>query len=263
MLITGLGSHDMIIGRNFFDYFRVLIDVHHRQLHWPQEFPPAKTYSRTMVIHSRDDIRPQQIQRQYQQDMFRRDRAIAQNEKRRQDGVQIKVLTCKLVESIPSLQDAPQTLDNCQVAQPSLEDKHAVRKAERHRPTWEQQNQRDIARMNQELSRPHDYQQDGYKKPGPGGPAEQGGSGQQQQPLAIDIKMISANGFILNARQPKAEIFSITLDGLDRMIADRKQELQEQQPAETDESLKAKVPPYLHYCLDFFSKQQLDTLALH
>ena len=77
MLITGLGSHDMIIGRNFFDYFRVLIDVHHRQLHWPQEFPPAKTYSRTMVIHSRDDIRPQQIQRQYQQDMFCRDRAIA------------------------------------------------------------------------------------------------------------------------------------------------------------------------------------------
>ena len=134
--------------------------------------------------------------------MFRRDRAIAQNEKRRQDGVQIKVLTCKLVESIPSLQDAPQTLDNCQVAQPSLEDKHAVRKAERHRPTWEQQNQRDIARMNQELSRPHDYQQDGYKKPGPGGPAEQGGGEQQQQqqPLAIDIKMISANGFILNAR---------------------------------------------------------------
>ena len=47
------------------------------------------------------------------------------------------------------------------------------------------------------------------------------------------------------------------------MIADHKQELQEQQPTKTDESLKAKVSPYLHYCLDFFSKQQLNTLALH
>ena len=75
--------------------------------------------------------------------------------------------------------------------------------------------------------------------------------------------MILANGFMLDTHQPKAEIFSITLDGLDQIIADRKQELQEQQPAKTDESLKAKVPPYLHYCLDFFSKQQSNTLALH
>ena len=30
MLIVELGSHDIIIGRNFFDYFHILIDVHHR-----------------------------------------------------------------------------------------------------------------------------------------------------------------------------------------------------------------------------------------
>jgi hypothetical protein len=29
MLIVGLGSHDMIIGKNFFDYFHILIDIHH------------------------------------------------------------------------------------------------------------------------------------------------------------------------------------------------------------------------------------------
>ena len=32
MLITRLDSHDMIIGRNFFDYFRILINVYHRRL---------------------------------------------------------------------------------------------------------------------------------------------------------------------------------------------------------------------------------------
>jgi len=39
MLIVKLGSHDMIIGRNYFDYFRILTDVHYRRLHWPMEFP--------------------------------------------------------------------------------------------------------------------------------------------------------------------------------------------------------------------------------
>ena len=47
------------------------------------------------------------------------------------------------------------------------------------------------------------------------------------------------------------------------MIANHKQELQKQQLAKTNESLKAKVFLYLHYCLDFFLKQQLNTLALH
>ena len=45
MLMVKLDSHDMIIGRNFFDYFRISIDVFCRQLLWPQEFPPSKTYA--------------------------------------------------------------------------------------------------------------------------------------------------------------------------------------------------------------------------
>jgi hypothetical protein len=32
MLIVELGSYDIIIGRNFFDYFHILIDVHDRRL---------------------------------------------------------------------------------------------------------------------------------------------------------------------------------------------------------------------------------------
>jgi hypothetical protein len=59
MLVVELGSHDMIIGRNFFDYFHIMIDVHHRQLRWPQEIPPAKTFARTLATYTRDDVRPQ------------------------------------------------------------------------------------------------------------------------------------------------------------------------------------------------------------
>ena len=96
MLIVGLGSHDMIIGRNFFNYFRVLIDVHYHRLHWPMEFPPTKTYARTVAVYTRDEIRPRRIQLHYQRDAFRRDQAIARDDKRRRDGVHIKVLTRKL-----------------------------------------------------------------------------------------------------------------------------------------------------------------------
>jgi hypothetical protein len=47
------------------------------------------------------------------------------------------------------------------------------------------------------------------------------------------------------------------------MITDRYQELQEQQPVETDESLKTKVPCIYYSRLGFFSKQQSDILALY
>jgi len=45
ILVIELGSHDMIIRRNFFDYFYIIINIHYRQLRWPQEIPPAKTFA--------------------------------------------------------------------------------------------------------------------------------------------------------------------------------------------------------------------------
>ena len=36
----------------------------------------------------------------------------------------------------------------------------------------------------------------------------------------IDIGIVSANGFQLKMRQPDVEVFSISLDSLDRMIED-------------------------------------------
>ena len=75
-------------------------------------------------------------------------------------------------------------------------------------------------------------------------------------PQSVDIRIISANGFQLNTCQPRVEIFSITLDRLDRMIEDRVQELDLQTPVDLSiESLKQKVPTFLHEYLDIFSKE--------
>jgi hypothetical protein len=47
------------------------------------------------------------------------------------------------------------------------------------------------------------------------------------------------------------------------MITNRCQELQEQQPVKTNESLKTKVPCIYYSRLGFFLKQQSNTLAPH
>ena len=47
------------------------------------------------------------------------------------------------------------------------------------------------------------------------------------------------------------------------MIEDKISELHQPQIDESEESLKQKLPIFLHDCLDFFSKQQSDTLAPH
>jgi predicted aspartyl protease len=102
MLVTRLGSHDMIIGKEFLYDLRVLIDVFNRRLCWPKEFIPNPTYSRTLTTFTREAIRPaQNVNQRAQQDMFRRDMAIARDDKRRRDGVQIKVLTHELAKALP------------------------------------------------------------------------------------------------------------------------------------------------------------------
>ena len=62
--------------------------------------------------------------------------------------------------------------------------------------------------------------------------------------------------------QPGVKVFSITLNGLDYIIKDRRQE-QEPKLDKTEESLRQKVPSSLHVYLDFFLKKESNTLALH
>ena len=261
MLIVELGSHDLIIGRNFFDYFHILIDVHYRRLQWPQEFPPSRTYSQTIATYLRSELRPKKVQQQYQLDVFRRDRAIDRDDKRRKDGVYIKVLTKDLAKGL-SQDNHPDYQPEAQLPSQHLDHqpqgKIKVRKMKVYGPTWERQNRKDLQRMEQELSA-----QDtclatlSLTRERPPSPTQK-----VKLPLEVDIKMISGNGFLLNARQLDAEVFSITLDGLDRMIEDRTQESLPPQD-QSIESLKQTVPPFLHYCLDFFSKEQSNILPLH
>src|SRR5450432_1544087 len=50
LLILDLGSHDLILGRKWFDYFNVLIDCRQRCLQWPSELEPSYSATREISI---------------------------------------------------------------------------------------------------------------------------------------------------------------------------------------------------------------------
>jgi RNase H-like domain found in reverse transcriptase/Reverse transcriptase (RNA-dependent DNA polymerase)/Integrase zinc binding domain len=244
LLILGLGTHDLIIGRNFFEYFHILVDSAERRLIWPPEFPKTLHFHRTFTL-LRHSIREKAIDWTAQQNLLRRDQAIARDEKRRRDGVQIKIIRIEI----------PREPDDIPTNEPI-----SPRLVPRYRPTWQANHNICLAKMEKAL-------RESYLNP-PSKPPEAPSRSKPSAPLNpslhVDIRMLSANGFAVAARQPQTELFSISLDGLDRMIQDKQDELN--QPVDTYDStkeLRTKVPTYLHPDLDFFSKRESDTLPLH
>ena len=296
MLVIGLGSHDLIIGRNFFHDLRICIDVFHRRLRWPKEFPPTNSYSRTLATYTREGIRPVPIDRQAQQDIFRRDRLIERDDKRRRDGVHLKVLTHELVKELPGQAQSEVVADTVSSVTPDLSEVVAmaggsaksraapplVPKPTTNPPpppaielqeaplekitvprtkgtTWKRKNQQDLADMERELNRPDNDRptsQITRKK-------ARRTAQETKTPSTLDIGLITANGFTLTMRQKEVEVFSITLDGLDRLVEDRRQELGATPNAQTEESLRERIPKAYHYLLDFWSKRESDILPPH
>jgi len=44
-LIVDIGGHDMIIGRKWFSYFNIHLDIRKRRLLWPPEHPPTPYFA--------------------------------------------------------------------------------------------------------------------------------------------------------------------------------------------------------------------------
>jgi len=49
-LIVDIGGHDMIIGRKWFSYFNIHLDIRKRRLLWPPEHPPTPYFAREILI---------------------------------------------------------------------------------------------------------------------------------------------------------------------------------------------------------------------
>ena len=82
--------------------------------------------------------------------------------------------------------------------------------------TWKRQNQQDLADMERELNRPDNYRPTSQITRKKARRTVQ----ESKTPSTLDIGLITANGFTLTMRRKEVEVFSITLDGLDRLVED-------------------------------------------
>jgi hypothetical protein len=245
-IILNLGTHDAILGRKWFEYFHVNPDVARRRLIWPKENVPVPSFIR-MIRIPRSSLAVCKTPAGIRKDISRRDRAMALDEKRRQDGRQIMAVAAATPRKLKRLPSEP--VRTIQQWTPGL-------KPER---TWLTDTRKSLWIMervlrNQDASTGQNSQQNRGETPSNAFPKPglRNATRQKENPLPpVDIALISAAGFDFSARQPKSTIFSLSLEELDREIAvraDPKRELTD------DELVACNLPDYLQDLADVFSK---------
>jgi hypothetical protein len=81
MLVLELGSHDLILGREWLSHFDIWLDVRNRRLVWPiDRIGEAGPLMHRELRTTRQNLRPQKPNLAHQADADRRDRALAQEE---------------------------------------------------------------------------------------------------------------------------------------------------------------------------------------
>lgn len=87
-LILPLGSHDIIIGKSFMEYFQISPNVAKRTLHWPPKHPKTtRAVSQGIQIPRQILKRPLSLDRNHQLDVEARDKLIRSDEQRRLAGL--------------------------------------------------------------------------------------------------------------------------------------------------------------------------------
>ena len=77
--IAPLGTHDVIIGRKWFAYFRINLAITDRKLIWPRSLPPTYFIDKLIKV-SRDSMAPARIDSYVQADAERQDHALDHQE---------------------------------------------------------------------------------------------------------------------------------------------------------------------------------------
>jgi hypothetical protein len=80
--IALLGKHNVIIGRKWFEYFKIDLAVADRKLLWPQSLLPTYFFDKLIEVN-RESMAPQRIDLLDQADAERRDHALDQEDKQK------------------------------------------------------------------------------------------------------------------------------------------------------------------------------------
>jgi hypothetical protein len=77
-LITDLGSHDAILGREWLAYLNLWLDVRNQRLIWPADLPPTPIFVKETTVNIKTLQHPT-INLAHQADAIRRDQAFQEN----------------------------------------------------------------------------------------------------------------------------------------------------------------------------------------
>jgi RNase H-like domain found in reverse transcriptase/Reverse transcriptase (RNA-dependent DNA polymerase)/Integrase zinc binding domain len=263
-IVLNLGAHEVILGRMWFEYFRVNPDVAGRKLIWPLENTPTPSFIRIIRI-ARKDLVHQTTPKAIRKDIARRDATIAHDDKRRQDGRHIlKRQDQPEAETslAPIEQDdatAPPLVGKLAttVNLPEKDEKQTWSPRLQGKKSWITDTRKAFRTMRQVLTDRFVPSYDPKARSrGPKFIQE------DKEQAIVDIGLISAAGFHLNSQDPGATIFSVTLDEIDREIHDRKA-WDEAADTTNDELVARKLPPTHADLVDIFSQKDSDELPPH
>jgi hypothetical protein len=89
LLILDLGTHDLILGRKWFDHLNVLVNCRNRCLEWPLDLEPSYSAVQEIPI-AREVLRPSSgPDRQYDNEIATRETAFLREDERRASGRQV------------------------------------------------------------------------------------------------------------------------------------------------------------------------------
>ena len=280
-IVLDLGVHEVILGRKWFEYFRVNPDVAGRRLIWPPETTPTPSFMRILRV-AREDLVSRTTNSVIREDIVRRDTAIARNEKRRQDGKRsilkrqdqprlpllARVNKDRTLEAEISLVDAQQDNQTTPPLQEEAEIAELVEQDEKTlwfprltgKKTWLSDTRSALQTMTKVLT-------DRFVPTCGVTPFPRPGRGNQvrdtiKEPITVDIQLISAAGFRLNCQDPENTLFTLTLEEIDREIGDR-QATDRAAEATNEELLARKLPSKYQDLIDVFSKTESDELPPH
>jgi hypothetical protein len=251
MLILDLGNHDLIIGRKWFDYFDVWLDVRNKRLIWPRKRPSESTFAKE-ICTPRENLQITAILPRHQADVERRDRAFALEDKRRADGRKSTVAG-RPADNSP---DQSQTIVyHPDPAMPKPHSKLSTIPGLRKNRTFEKDLRDNLQKMNQELRKIENIEPQATK-------AKIRKNRYPPNLPSIDIAMIGAAGYHRNLRKEGTVPFVTSLYEIDRLIDEKQASAIVDE--ETDEQAVERLLPKEYADLrDVFSKTISDKLAPH
>jgi hypothetical protein len=247
-LITDLGSHDAILGREWLAHLNLWLDVRNRRLIWPDDLPPSPVVVKENTVNIRTLRRPT-INRVHQADVARRDQAFEENLQtrkiqflRRTQGNTISTVQLSTVEPTRSKLWTPADMNTRHIEH--IDWKDGLRKMER-----------ELQKGPEVQNRPETT------------PVRPARTRRPENLPHVDIYCIGPEGFKRAAKQPNSTVFITSLYEIDRMIEEKEIEAIRddlaQQELTNEELIEQKLPQQLRCFKDFFSKSASDVLAPH